>query len=276
MNTDPIPAPNETLPAPVVRRGINEETWRTLKSSIYPGASSESVLMVVDYCRARGLDPLKRPVHLVPMRVKDAKTGREEWRDVVMRGIDELRITAARSGSYAGQDVPEFGPSIEYLGLSVPEWAEVRVYRQLGAERVAFTDRVYFAEACATVTDRGTGAVRLNAMWGKRPRGQLAKCAEAGALRKGFPEDVGSEIVAEEAHPLDADPEVKRIDVEDPIEYLRGAHALPELELRWQQVRRQLGGQPIPLPIEALYHERREWLGEQRDRALGAPQADRG
>lgn len=67
--------------------GVDVSTWSALKNSIYPGAKDESVMMALDYCRARQLDPLLKPVHLVPMYVKDSKTGKGDWRDVVMPGI---------------------------------------------------------------------------------------------------------------------------------------------------------------------------------------------
>ena len=35
-------------------------------------------------------------------------------------------------------------------------------------------------------------------MWANRPVGQLEKCAEAGALRRAFPEEIGNELTAEE------------------------------------------------------------------------------
>jgi len=68
----------------LAEKGIDVATWSALKNSIYPGAKDESVMMALDYCRARQLDPLLKPVHLVPMSVKDSRTGKSEWRDVVM------------------------------------------------------------------------------------------------------------------------------------------------------------------------------------------------
>src|SRR6185369_500402 len=35
-------------------------------------------------------------------------------------------------------------------------------------------------------------------MWQERPEGQLEKCAEAAALRRAFPEEIGNELTAEE------------------------------------------------------------------------------
>ena len=37
-------------------KGIDVATWSALKNSIYPGAKDESVMMALDYCRARQLD----------------------------------------------------------------------------------------------------------------------------------------------------------------------------------------------------------------------------
>ena len=52
-----------TLPQNVIARGIDEAQWNTLCNSLFPGAKADSVLMVVDYCKARKLDPLKKPCH---------------------------------------------------------------------------------------------------------------------------------------------------------------------------------------------------------------------
>lgn len=179
------------------KRGIDEFAMNALRSSVFPGATDNSILLAVDYCKSRELDIMKKPCHIVPMNVKDSKTGKYEWRDIIMPGIAEHRITASRTQCYAGIDEPRLGPTVEItIGgeqHQVPEFAIVTVYRIVEGQRVAFSNTEWFEEACVTTRDG-----KLNSMWRKRKRGQLIKCAEAGALRKAFPEELGGIHTAEE------------------------------------------------------------------------------
>lgn len=175
-----------------------EELVSVLSNSIYPGAKLESIKMVIGYCRASRLDPLQKPVHIVPMNVKKPGSRNDyEWRDVVMPGIGLYRTQAARSG-LVGIDEPEFGPMVPFPAggkdFMVPEYCRVTVYRMVGGERCAFTGLEFWVENYATA---GRDTTAPNAMWSRRPRGQLAKCAEAQALRKAFPE-LGAAPTAEE------------------------------------------------------------------------------
>lgn len=178
-------------------RGLNETTWHVLTNSIFVGAQPQSIMMAVEYCKARGLDIMKKPCHIVPMWVKDAKTNKGGMRDIIMPSITEQRITAARTGEYAGQDAAVFGEMVTIrfgnVDHVVPDFCTITVYRIVQGQKVPFTHTEYFEEACATTKDGG-----LNTMWTKRKRGQLAKCAEAGALRKAFPEEIGNEYTVEE------------------------------------------------------------------------------
>lgn len=175
------------------------EAIRTaLKSSLYPGASDASVDMVLSYCRAAGLDPMQKPVHIVPMWDSKAR----ETRDVVMPGIGLYRTNAARTGEFAGMSEPEFGPIVtERVGnrdATFPEWCRVTVSRRLPSGHVAqFTAVEYWIENYAIKGGKEQDQ-SPNAMWTKRPRGQLAKCAQAQALRMAFPEATGSMPTAEE------------------------------------------------------------------------------
>ena len=166
-----------------------------LSSSLYPGAAHNSVVMVLAYCKAAQLDPMLKPVHIVPIWSKSA--GRMV--DTVMPGVGLYRIQAARTGQYAGISEPVYGPEItmKLSGQEVtfPEWCRVTVKRQMGNGLVAeFTANERWLENYATAK-KDTQAP--NAMWMKRAYAQLAKCAEAQALRKAFPE-VGSAPTADE------------------------------------------------------------------------------
>lgn len=197
--------------APMKQRGGDlvtaeqAEAIRTaLKTSLYPGATDDSVDMVLAYCRAGGLDPMTKPVHIVPMWVPEKKQGNRVisqagMRDVIMPGIELYRTKAHRTGEYAGQDEAAFGPTIEETlgGVRVryPEWCSVAVYRLVNGNPVRYSAKAYWLESYATAK-RDSDAP--NAMWKKRPFGQLEKCAEALALRKAFPEAVGAQPTAEE------------------------------------------------------------------------------
>lgn len=198
MTTTALEKPQTTLPEPVMRRGVNEAQWRTLCNSLYPGAKAQSVLMVIDYCAARRLDPLKKPCHIVPMEVKTGDG--YEWRDVVMPGIYELRTTAQRTGEYIGHAKPEYGPDALHMGVMAPAWCEFTVYRWNSRAQVRseFPVRVLFAEVVAVTKDRKTQEWKANARWSKAPVQMLTKCAEAAALREAFPDEIGGEHTVEE------------------------------------------------------------------------------
>lgn len=218
------------LPVPVARRGITEAQWRTLKESLYPGAASESVMMVWDYCTARQLDPLKKPCHIVPISVKDPVSGEYVYRDVVMPGIYEYRTTATRTGLYMGHSKPEYGGLMEHLGVMAPEWCSMTVYRWNPAAKakVEYPVQVYFRECAATRKDKNSGKFYLNDRWNKAPIQMLTKCTEAAGLREAFPDELGGESTAEEM-------EGRVLDVVDRIDP-RGDLSQVDWELRDRHV----------------------------------------
>lgn len=205
------------------------ELISAMESLLYPGAKHDSIKLVIANCRAQVLDPMTKPFHITPMRVKQRKrdaqgqeTNKTEyvWRDVVMPGIELYRIKAARTNEYAGMDEALWGPAIKMslggedktewdddarakvkkgtwpkLEIEVPEWCEFVVYRIVQGTRYPFrSGRVYWEETYATA---GNETSLPNEMWKKRKRGQLEKCAEALALRRAFPE-IGAAPIREE------------------------------------------------------------------------------
>ena len=205
-----------TLPA---LQMAEDELVKVLQSSMYPGAKIESIKMVLGYCKATGLDPMQKPVHIVPMKVSTGQKDDRGWdikedRDVIMPGVGLYRSQAARTGQYVGMSEPVFGPTktLEFAStrweqgergrhkvttqerMEYPEWCTVIVRRAIGGVVCEFPAREYWLENYATKGDSS----EPNAMWRKRPFGQIAKCAEAQALRKAFPGETGSQPTAEE------------------------------------------------------------------------------
>jgi phage recombination protein Bet len=199
----------------------DEDVIDILTGSLYPGANRQSVKLVLGYCKAAGLDPMQKPVHIVPMW--DSKAG--QMRDVVMPGVGLYRTQASRTGNFAGQTEPEFGPMITMkvggVEITYPEWAKVTVKKTLSNGTVAeFTAVEYWVENYA-VKGGKEKSIAPNAMWSKRPRGQIAKCAAAQALRLAFPE-MGAQPTAEEM-------EGKTMHDDMPAQQPTGEVASPEL-----------------------------------------------
>ena len=186
------------------RFGIDRAGWKALVEAIYPNAeTADAIVMALSYCRARNLDPFKRPVHIVPMWSSVAG----KMIETVWPGISELRTTAFRTGQYAGMPAPDFGPTIERtfkgqagrgkskgqersLTLQFPEWCRVTITRELtGKERSFVGPKVYWFEAYAKWADTDVP----NEMWSNVRSGssknapRLERCAALSRKRSATP-----------------------------------------------------------------------------------------
>jgi phage recombination protein Bet len=212
----------------------------TLGNSLYVGAKEESIEMAISYCESAGLDIMQKPVHIVPMNTKDPVSGQYEWRDVIMPGVGLYRIQADRSGTMAGISEPEFGPDAttvfrdknnKQVEVTFPEWCKVTVSKLVGEHIVQFVAKEYWIENYATDSRKSDAP---NAMWRRRVRGQIVKCAESQALRKGWPE-VGQAPTAEEMEGKVLDGEFSTVSQPEAITHSEPA-ALPLYpDDRWDQ-----------------------------------------
>ncbi len=192
--------------------GITKDAWAVLCDSIFPSATNaQSIVLAIRYCKANGLDIMKKPVHIVPMY----STALKKTVDTVWPSINFYRTIASRTREYAGCDGTEFGPTVEKefevtktewennekktvkekITLKFPEWAKMNVFRIINGQRVAFHGpKVYFLE---TYSKAGKSEAP-NDRWLRAPFQMLEKCAEAAALRRAFPEEIGNDPTAEE------------------------------------------------------------------------------
>jgi phage recombination protein Bet len=153
-----------------------------IKQTVAKNTTDAQLKLFLYTARTRGLDPLLKQMHAVERKGEMA----------IQVGIDGLRLIAARTGDYAGNDEPVFIEGDKY-----PSKATVTVWRLVQGERRAFTDSAYWAEF---YPDDSSGF-----MWRKLPHVMLGKVAESRALRKAFPHETSGLYVDEEMHQADRD-----------------------------------------------------------------------
>jgi phage recombination protein Bet len=183
--------------------GIDASTWSALKNIVYTGSTDEAIKLVIDYCKANKLDPLKKPVHII--------AGGKWGADKIWAGIGLYRTQASRSGCYAGISEPEFGEDVtetmttecwennkkgaKEVQITYPKWCKITAKKIVQGVVVEFSVKEFWKENYSKGKGNSTAP---NDMWEKRAYGQIAKCAEAQALRKAFPEFISQEPTAEE------------------------------------------------------------------------------
>jgi phage recombination protein Bet len=194
---------NSAPPQAFLAKGGTEEQWSVLTKQFFPDAKSpDTVMLVVDYCRARKLDPMLKPFHIVPFY----KNGQEC--DSIVPGVNLYEIIAHRTGEFGGADKPVYCDEKKHVFthrsggkqcvVEAPNSCSVTVYRDRpGKQRAAYTGEVFYKEY-ATLVKTGENAGYPRDNWRQKPHMMMSKCALAAALRLAFPEECGSSLVAEE------------------------------------------------------------------------------
>lgn len=188
MTTALATTQGELTRAPVQELVFSPDQEQMIRDSFANGATKQEFEMLITIAKTRRLNPILRQIHFV--KRWDSQKQREVWSTQV--SIDGLRAVAQRTGLYDGQDEPEF----EYNGKELRS-AKVRVYRKdwnRPAVGVALFDEYAQRKKDGQLTQ----------FWREKPHIMLAKCAEALAMRKAFPEDLSGLYTPEEM------PEVER------------------------------------------------------------------
>ena len=153
------------------------------------GCPPDVIRFFAKACAESRLSPFKRQVHLIK---RYSKAGD---RYTIQTGIDGYRAIANRTGQYAGNDdctyddgKTEFQLLSKKLGCTT---ATATVYRVVGGIRCPFAATAAWESYCPKEEKNAF-------MWNKMPFLMLGKCAEALALRKAFPEELGGIYTDEE------------------------------------------------------------------------------
>lgn len=159
----------------------SQEQVALITRTVAKGATPDELKLFLYTASRTGLDPLTKQIHFV----------KRAGQMTVQTGIDGYRAIAERSGTLAGIDDAEYDTESDLH----PGKASVTVYRMIAGTRVSYTASARWSEYAPT----GNQAF----MWNKMPYLMLAKCAEALALRKAFPNDLSGLYTNEEMSQAD-------------------------------------------------------------------------
>lgn len=194
---------------------FNEAQVATLTQLGVVNADRANLAVFFHQSTRTGLDPFAKQIYMIARQVKERvrdESGR--WVDkyvtkfTIQTGIDGYRLIARRAADKARvplsvEDTLWCGPDGQWVDAWVAEYpptaAKVTVWR--GDER--FSHVSLWREYVQTYYNRDAGEHVPNSMWQKMPANQLAKTAEAGALRKAFPLDLSGLYTDEEMPPAE-------------------------------------------------------------------------
>jgi len=169
----------------VKSQSFTPEQVQLLKRTVCKDATDDEFAVFLNVCKKVQLDPFAKQIYAV--KYKGNLTAQTS--------IDGLRLIADRTGRYA----PGKAPTYTYDKDGVLESATAYIMKSVGGQWFEVSSTAYFKEYVNS----------FNNLWQKLPHAMLAKCAEAHALRRAFPNETSGLYATEEMDQANTKPTVQ-------------------------------------------------------------------
>jgi len=205
-------------------RSYGAKELQLIKRTVAKDTTDDEFNMFIEICRRQGLDPFRRQIYALVFN-KDSKSKRQV---AFITGIDGYRAIAKRTRTFRPADrepeyeydegikcensnplgivkctytVHQFGPDLKwYAVVGTARWKEFAPIEPDSFEWVDTGEK--WADSgkpkMKKVPKNGAGMKLTKDTWRSMPEVMISKCAEAQAIRKGWPEEVGGLYVNEE------------------------------------------------------------------------------
>lgn len=159
------------------------------------GFSKDQLQQAHNICHEYQLTPMKRQIHF-SLRSKKVGEGQYKKELTYLVTVDGLRGIAERGNKYEGQVGPFWcGPDGQWVDVwlkpGYPSAAKV------GVNKAGFREPLYAVAKFEEYSQKDKGG-NPTQMWAKMPAVMVAKCAEALALRRAFPDETNGLYTVEE------------------------------------------------------------------------------
>ena len=177
---------------------FNQNQVSVLNQLGVTNASRGDLAVFFHQVKRTGLDPFAKQIYMI----------NRQGKQTIQTGIDGFRLIARRATDRAGgalgyEDTLWCGPDGQWVDVwlsnNPPMAAKVTVIRN--GER--FPATALLSEYVGLRFNKSTKQQEPNTMWRTKPALMLAKCAEALALRKAFPQDLSGIYTSDEMQQAD-------------------------------------------------------------------------